>query len=516
MSAPTKVTLDRYTEIGAISLTVRQAVKRLIVPLSVVLAATSLYLAFAGRTGAVAFALMSAGTCAALGVWASKAIGLPLLPMFAAQNLLIYGIPILAGHESILEYPAEYVLRGGVEVLIFDLSIAMSWAIGMRMLQPARPVSYALHQINKDGIKGWRKMGFFMILTATAYQLLAGFDLLDSLYEMIPDGGESVISTLISVMTACGFFLVSMVIGGTEAPVMEKVLFWGLLLANCAMSASTFLLAGTAAYLISVSVGLFWSSGKLPWRYLTVSLLALGFLNVGKTTMRHRHWSAYEVVNRKVPISEFPACFAEWSIVSTNALLENKENEKLNTGDADVQTDKNQTLLDRIDNLQNLLFVMDAMDNEHVRPLDGATYSLIPPLLVPRILWPDKPRSHEGQVLLNVHFGRQDLDSTLTTYIAWGLLPEAYGNFGPYAGSIALGAFLGVFFAWVENQTARKLLVSAEGFISLSLFMNLMNSFEMVASVLVTSTFQSFVIIVAASAPFVRRMSNPRPESAEP
>jgi hypothetical protein len=42
--------------------------------------------------------------------------------------------------------------------------------------------------------------------------------------------------------------------------------------------------------------------------------------------------------------------------------------------------------------------------------------------------------------------------------------------------------------------------------------MNLMNSFEMVASVLVTSTFQSFVVIVAASLPFVHRTVDPRPE----
>jgi hypothetical protein len=113
--------------------------------------------------------------------------------------------------------------------------------------------------------------------------------------------------------------------------------------------------------------------------------------------------------------------------------------------------------------------------------------------------------------LLNVHFGRQDLEATLTTYIAWGLLPEAYGNFGAITGSVILAIFMGVLFAWIENLTARKLLVSMEGFLSLSLLMNLMNSFEMVASVLVTSTFQSFVVIVAASMPFVHRTTTPRP-----
>jgi hypothetical protein len=42
-----------------------------------------------------------------------------------------------------------------------------------------------------------------------------------------------------------------------------------------------------------------------------------------------------------------------------------------------------------------------------------------------------------------------------------------------------------------------------------------MNSFEMVASVLVTSTFQSFVIVIAASAPFVRRTANNKPQVKE-
>jgi len=104
------------------------------------------------------------------------------------------------------------------------------------------------------------------------------------------------------------------------------------------------------------------------------------------------------------------------------------------------------------------------------------------------VLWPDKPRSHEGQILLNVHFGRQDLNSTFTTYIAWGYFRSIW-KFGPITGSLLLGVFLGVSFAWMENFLARKLLVSTEGLIALSIFMNLMNSFEMVASVLVTSMF---------------------------
>jgi hypothetical protein len=54
-----------------------------------------------------------------------------------------------------------------------------------------------------------------------------------------------------------------------------------------------------------------------------------------------------------------------------------------------------------------------------------------------------------------------------------------------------------------------------EGFLSINLLMSLMASFEMVASVFVTSTFQSVVVIVAACMPFVHRTVNRRREAEE-
>jgi hypothetical protein len=431
--------------------------------------------------------------------------------MLAVQNLLIYGVPILVSHEVILTFTADELFTAGREVLILNVAMAGSWLLSMRMFQPGLPYSYVFFEINREGIKGWRRMGFSMIVSATTFQVLLGLNLLGGLYAILPNGSDSLINTLVSVVGACGFFLVSMVIGGGAAPVTEKTAFWVLLTINALISASGFLLAGAAAYLISVAAGLFWSGGRVPWRFLAIAFLGLTFLNVGKTTMRERYWGTDESRAADISISQMPAHYAEWADVSLNAILENSESTRDQSALGSPIKNKNQTLLDRLDNLQNLLFVVDAMDFGHVKPLYGKTYSLIPPLLIPRVLWPDKPRSHEGQILLNVHFGRQDLNSTFTTYIAWGLLPEVYGNFGPITGSLLLGVFLGVSFAWMENFLARKLLVSTEGLIALSIFMNLMNSFEMVASVLVTSMFQSIMVIVIASAPFVRRMRNPRP-----
>ena len=432
--------------------------------------------------------------------------------MMIIQNLLIYGVPIAVGHEIITTYPPDFVTSAGIEVLIFDVTLVLGWKIGMEIFRPAPPVSHVPQQFNKAGIKGWARAGFGLIICATAFQVLQGLGIADGLFALLPNGANSVIFALVSVVSACGFFLVSMMIGCNEATFFEKVVFWSLIVANGMISASGFILAGAAANLITVAIGLFWSSGRVPWRYLAVAMATLSFLNTGKTTMRERYWGNDYEPAAQITLVQLPAYYAEWTQVSFDAVLENNRSSSQNSDGTVTQANKNQTLLDRIDNLQNLLFVIDAIDIGHVKTLHGATYALIPPLLVPRVFWPDKPRSHEGQVLLNVHFGRQDLDSTFATYIAWGLLPEAYGNFGAYSGSIILGAFLGLLFAWIENFTSKKLVMSVEGFLSLSLLMNLMNSFEMVASVLVTSTFQSFVIIIAASMPFVRRTVTRPPE----
>lgn len=503
--------VDRYTDIGELTGRVRLAIRRALLPTVAVLGIESAYLGIAGRPGAAAFALVAVGTIIALGLWGRRAVGLPLLPVIVVQNLIIYGAPIAAGHETITSYPPDFVLRAGREVLIFDLALALAWLGGMKFFRPSPPISHVLHRFSRAGARGWLRLGFTLIVAATGFYALQGLNLLGALYAMLPGGSDSIVYALLSVISACGFFLVSMTIGGNQASAAAKGAFWLLLIANAMMSASDFLLSAAAANLITVAIGFFWSRGRLPWRYLAIALLSLSFLNLGKATMRARYWGNADTPGAARTFGQLPACYAEWIEVSYHALLENSSTRDKASDAPEVQANKNQTLLDRIDNLQNLLFVIDAIDTDHIKPLDGKTYALIPPLLVPRVLWPDKPRSHEGQILLNVHFGRQDLESTLTTYIAWGLLPEAYGNFGAVTGSLGLGIFLGLLFAWIENLTARKLLVSMEGFLCLSLLINLVNSFEMVASVLVTSIFQSFVVILAASLPFVHREAKPRP-----
>jgi hypothetical protein len=152
-----------------------------------------------------------------------------------------------------------------------------------------------------------------------------------------------------------------------------------------------------------------------------------------------------------------------------------------------------------------LLYVQRCMTVSHDPPLGGDTYTIIPKLLVPRLLWPGKPRTHEGQVQLNTHFRLQSERETWTTYIAWGLLAEAYANFGPIMGPLFLGAVLGLVLTSIEVWSGNYPLMSLRGAIAAAVMLQTINSYEMTAAIYVTSTGQLLVTVLAAMIVLSRR-----------
>jgi len=503
-----ELTIDRYTTMGEIAGSVRAVINRGIWPLTSMLVLGVGWIAYNDWDGAPSFAFIALGCYIALAVWRRGGIGLPLLPMLAVQHLIAYGLPLITGHEIIREYPGEYITRAGIEVWVFLCCLAGSWRLGMLMFSPAPPICFALHALSQKGLEGLSRIGFYLIVAATGFVLLQSVGLADFVYTLLPAGSSSIVTALVSAISTCGFFLASISMGKTETPLWQKAVFALLLISNSLISAISLLLSGAAVVTGSVVIGLFWGSGRIPWTYISIMVLTLAFLNLGKYPMRERYWGANGELRETPSLAEMPARYSEWAQDSVDVLFAPAEE---NVSWSKPKAKSSNSLSDRVNNLGSLLFVIDAMADNKIPPLYGETYALIPPLLVPRILWPDKPRTHEGQVLLAVHFGRQELESTFVTYIAWGLLPEAYGNFGPFFGSIILGSFLGILFAWIENFTARKAVLSVEGFVGFAFFLSMTTSFEMVASTLITSQYQAMVPIIAACAPFARRMTVKRP-----
>jgi len=505
--------LDRYTSMQDLTANVSRVLKQSVPWLVAVMGGETAYLFVSDNPGALAFGMISTGAVIAFAVWAGSARGLPLLPMIVVQSLAVYALPIVSKHQDVTRYPADYVTQAGLQVLVLCVALVASWRMAMQIFTPAPPLAYALQGVDREGVAGLSRLGFGLVVAATLFLVLQSLDLTGFIFELLPGGSYPIVRAGIAASSACGFFLLALIVGAGDLPVAPRTFFWLLMIANCLISASGFLLSAAALVLASVVIGLFWSSGRVPWVFILTVAFTVSFFNMGKYEMRGRYWeSPDEELARPSGLTGLPTIYLEWTQASWDALT-GSESTPTGFNQRDQSRKKPQGLLERLNNLQNVLYVIDAVEAGHIPTLNGKTYTVIPALLVPRILWRSKPRTHEGQVLLNVHFGRQDLQSTFKTYVAWGLPAEAYGNFGPIKGVVFLGVVMGLFFAWAENFTARKPILSTEGFVSFVVFLGLANSFEMVASVLVTSIFQSIVPVVAACAPFVRRKMVVRPET---
>lgn len=482
-----------------------------------VLAVVSLYLFATDHRGASAFALICGGSLGALWIWVRAGAGVPLLPMLLAQQIFLYAVPILVNRPMMEHYDAGIELQAGIEVLIFSLAMIGGWSAGMAAIPPSPPYCYALAEFRREGSGKLRGLSMTLILATTGYQVLQRAGIAGIIIGMLPAGTMSIIWALLSAAATCGFFIGALLIGARELHGWQRAVFWTALALNCYIASSAFLLSAACTFVMSVAIGLFWSGGRIPWKFLIVVAAIFSFLNIGKDAMRDRYWRIGGTTSiPEFSLAEMPQHYSEWVGVSVDVLTGGQRIEKQwqsEMGKAAAEK-ANQTLLDRVNNLQNLLYVLDAEEHHHITPMYGDTYAVIPALLIPRIFNANKLRTHEGQIQLNVHFQRQDLASTAETYIAWGLLPEAVGNFGPYLGALILGGILGLVFAWLEQWTARKLVVSLEGFIGFTLFLGMANSYEMVASVLVTSLFQALVPVAAAMLPISRRVRVPAAPAA--
>jgi hypothetical protein len=500
----------RYAKMSELGTRARRALKPAIPALALLLGGVALYQISMGRPGGIALALIALGACISLAAWRASGKGLPLMPVIVLQHVIIYALPLVVMQETVSAYPQEYITQAGIELLIFFIALTVAWRMGMQLFPSFQPVCYGLQELKSGGTTKLARIGFGLIIILSAYQIFERTGILLMFLSMLPSGVFPIVWAVVSAAGTCGFFIGSLLLGGGSLSVTQKAVFWLLLAVNCYIESSSFLLSPAFIMIITVMIGLFWSTGRFPWIYFAVVLLVFSYLNIGKIAMRERHWG--EAGADEIPqfsLAEMPGLYGEWFEASYECMVEG-DPAQAGSANAAEEAQGKQSLLERINNMQNLLFVIDAVKTHHIEPLGGKTYSIIPALLIPRFLWPDKPGTHEGQVMLNVHFGRQDVLSTTTTYVAWGLLPEAYGNFGAGVGAIFLGAVLGLVFAWVERYTADKLVISMEGFLAFTLFLAMANSFELVASVLVTSVEQAFIPIIAATAPFARRIVVPR------
>lgn len=455
------------------------------------------------RGGAIyltGYLIVVVGLVPPIGFWIfSVRRNIPLVPSLALVNLVWNALPLAFANPQLARYSDDEILQATGEIMVFGAALTAIYLL-ISSAPSRRPTEYLGFAISKFRS---RKMVLGVSLAGLVGSVLVEYLMMSGimgvLLARLPAGTFSLVRVGLDAAKLATGFVLGYAIGAGYISGTRKIFIWTCWSALFVMALASLLLSSAAGLTIAIAAGLYLGSSRIPWKYMIVVLCVVAFFNYSKHEMRKKYWSGRI---GSIQVEQMPGYFTEWSYLTI---------EKLFGDHITKRRDKTQGLLERVSTLQMMLFVQRAVQTNHIPVLNGETYAMIPKLMVPRILWPEKPRTHEGQVLLNTHFGRQKASETWQTYIAWGLIAESYGNFGSILGPLILAVLFGVPLASIEVWTGNYPLLSLRGSLAAALLLQVLVSYEMTAAVFVTSTGQLLAILVGASALLAGKHALPKP-----
>jgi len=405
-------------------------------------------------------------------LWAKS--GGSRFPVFEPIMLLCantYALPLLNGQEQLALYSSDIITKAGLTVILYQVC-----AISAYHLIKGRP--------------GRSRFWTESILSNQMEKFIVYGLVLSTLYVIVSTFYPSVIPTEIASVLRAVFFGIGILctfistqrLGRGELNHSDKTVLFATLIPQMIIQTVELLLVSTISLMGIAFLGYLSGSKRIPWVALIFAFGALAVLNNGKTPMRAKYWE------QKLPnptISQLPAYYTEWIGYG----LESQDSHL----DGTKQKSSGRKLLERTSLIHMLCLVIDWTPDRQPY-LYGETYGYVLPQLIPRFLWPDKPRSHIATYRLSIYYGLQDEDATNATTIAFGMLTEAYANFG-IIGAGLLGIFWGSVLKKLQVLSFHSPMFSQAG-----LLMILLTAWafgiELTMAVWISSLFQALIIVL--------------------
>ena len=406
-----------------------------------------------------------------------RAKGLPLFPLLAINFLFTHSFPLINNHKQIAKYTPSQHLIASLIVASFLGVATFCW------------LSYVKKApVNNSYSKEFGKTQIFPFFIASLilriiYEvgMISGF-----IWLILPSSFISVIRALSGTISILAIITISYLLGGKLLTKNQAFLFLSLMVVIIFVSGVSLYLNTFGLYVLLGCIGWMLGAKKIPWRLLLISFVILSFLNLGKASTRNYYWKRS---NSAIQPLEYIQVYKHWIDNSLQKISEPETSIEYKN-----KSKNNNSLIERSSLIHMLLKVQTATGKE--RPyLEGKTYSIIPQLLVPRFLNKNKIRGSSGNHMLTVYYGLQSYKATFKTSIGWGLLQEAYANFG-WLGCLGLGVFLGNLYGWITRWSMNTSTLSFRFLVAL-LFLMLAFKREFTMGSFVSVAFQSLVILFA-------------------
>jgi hypothetical protein len=376
----------------------------------------------------------------------SRTKGIPVFAILGLANLAVYALPLLRNKEQVLQYQEETLTRSAFAVVLLQASMLATYH-----LTRARPGQGRFFTESLISGKARRYLLGALVLS-TAYSYIA------ALNDFIPYQINGLVRAVCLGLGMLSVFYFSSQLGEGRISRGERLLLVACILLQMVFNCATLMIVSSISLLVLAVIGYVSGGRRLPVIVLSVSIPLFALLHNGKQTLREKYWDQATGARQTPTLTQLPSFYVEWfhAGLVPGSRADGQEPAGMTAG-----------LLDRSSMIQMLCLVTDC--TPYRQPyLGGETYADIPGQFVPRILWPDKPSAHVSTTRLSIYYGLQDEDATNWTTIGFGLIAEAYANFG-YIGILGLGCFLGFLYKQAAVRIGGSPLLSGAGMIMVML-----------------------------------------------
>lgn len=400
----------------------------------------------------------------------------PIIEFMLLTTVPFYALPLMTGHEETRRYSEPILLQATLVVLTFQLSCIAGSALISKTYQrgPERGQSFWRAEILPEARM---KFTAYTLILNTVWLFASSFT---TWFESDLLGTFRAIFFGIGIISA---FIQARLWGSGMLNPFEKSLFWVNLLLQVGLSFLSLILINGIGLLLTALAGYFTVARRIPWLPAVILFPIIAVLHNGKGEMRKIYWSAEPGELRVDSVPDYLSQWIEFGLPGGEQTKEEEasEQEKLTYG-----------LMRRASLFQMVCVGVARVPSQHDY-LFPDSYTIIPALFIPRPIWPGKPSPQETVTLLSVELGVLSAEQAKTTSIGFGMLTEAYANYG-FLCVGALGFIFGYLFRLLAISTLDCATLSLPGLLRILCIVWCFSS-ESTLAVWVSSLYQACVAI---------------------
>jgi hypothetical protein len=356
----------------------------------------------------------------------------PLAELMQFTLVPFYALPLLTAHEEVARYPESILLQAAGVVLLFQVFCLLGALFIDRSHHVGRQAAWWTDDIVSEN--SLRFSGYTLTVT-TLWLIFANFT------KLIPAELTGTLRAVFFGIGTISAFVQARMWGAGQLNPSHKAMFAANMALQFILTNLSLVLVTSMILFLLVLVGYFSSARRVPLALCAAAIAVFAVLHAGKHQMRDKYWGEY---GQDVAVMQVPAYYSEWISYGLAGTLHPGEN--------DEPSAKHSSLLERASLFQLVCYALDTVP-DRTPYLMGDTYSYVFPQVIPRFLWPDKPSPNDSVKILSIRLGVLSADQAETTSIGYGLITEAYANYGPY-GPAVLGLLIGCALRKVARSTA--------------------------------------------------------------